>query len=266
MYHLASASDLRMRLALFFNDIHNKMISERVLRSAMASKLAYAEDIRALARFPVSSLLHGRKSENGKIIDCKRSGAHAYIWQTGENSQIVSFRGSTTMKDVCRFINTELVPFNYCDNTMRVHHVVHTMFASIEKEITESLNLCDNLNDQQNITLCGHSLGGALAMFAAAYFANMTNGRHNIICHTFGAPKVGDESFTQWYEYWVHESVHLKNKYDFLAEYPFWGYSDASTIIRLGNNPSTLFEALSNHDLDTYIRNVTNACYKRCPH
>lgn len=237
------------------------MISDRVLRSAMASKLAYAQDLHSIHKFPVTTLLHGKHVERVSFVNCKRTGAHAYVWHTGDNSKLVSFRGSSNVHDVCRCVNTQMVPFQYCEHSVKIHNVVYDMFASIEDHVARELQLIEG---RQNITLCGHSLGGAIASFAAAYFANMTNGRHNIACHTFGAPKVGDIHFTEWFKHWVKESIHLKNKYDIIADFPFWGYTSMPNLYTL-DTKEYISKAFMDHDMDTYIYNIINACHHHDP-
>ena len=98
-------------------------ISEMLLRSAMASKLAYVKDVKALPLFPLSKQLN-HHSDRVKIVDCKKTGAHAYVWETGENSRVISFRGSRDIKDVVKYLNTRQVSFNFCEHRVRVNNVI----------------------------------------------------------------------------------------------------------------------------------------------
>jgi triacylglycerol lipase len=56
----------------------------------------------------------------------------------------------------------------------------------------------------------GHSLGGALATLAAAYFGSLyPDVRH--VCITFGAPRVGNAVFISEFKKHVDESVRCVN-------------------------------------------------------
>lgn len=228
------------------------LISERLLRSAMASKLAYAKDVKSLPLFPLSKQLNNL-SEKVKIVDCQKTGAHAYIWETGSNSRVISFRGSRDIKDVVKYLNTRQVPFNFCEHRVRVHNVIHDMFENIEPYLLDVL-FDEGFSKKQNITFCGHSLGGCLAMYASAYIGHMTNHNHNIVCHTFGSPKTGDAKFVEWYNEAITESVHLKNKYDLVPLLPLIGYADLErTTLDM-----TSRHILDDHDLEVYIEHIRN--------
>lgn len=233
------------------------MISDTLLRSAMASKLAYAKNTHSVVRFPLSKHLLSAK-ERYEIID---SGAHAYVWATGERATVVSFRGAHTLSEVTKYINTEQVSFSFCENKLKIHRVIRDMFEHIEPQLTNVLFGNEGLSKKKHITFCGHSLGGALAMFAAAYYSCMTNKNHNISCHTFGAPKVGDKNFIKWYKSWVAESVHIINKLDVVPLFPFGNafedFDDKVEFPSLSHNP------VYDHDLDAYIENIRNELHKR---
>lgn len=227
-------------------------LPERLLRSAMASKLAYAKDIKSLPLFPLSKQLHNH-SERVRIIDCRKTGAHAYIWDTGDNSRVVSFRGSKDVLDIIKYLNTRQIPFNFCDHRVKVHNVIHDMFENIEPHLSEVL-FEKGYGHKQNITFCGHSLGGCLAVFASAYIGNMTDNKNNIMCHTFGSPKTGDTKFVEWYDKGTNESIHLKNKYDFVPMLPLLDYKDLNRVT-LGITSSNI---IKDHDMEIYLEHIRN--------
>lgn len=224
------------------------ILSDGVLRSAMASKLAYAKNTNMVSTFPISRQLLPNNSVF-EVIDCSYTGAHAYVWTTGNKSSVVAFRGSLNIIDICSYINSTTRSFSFCDRHMKVHQSIYNMFASIEPWLTEKLH------PRQHVTFCGHSRGAGIAMFAAAYYAHMTNRNMNISCHTFGAPKVGDVRFIEWFTEYVPDQVNVRNKYDIVTHYPFsLNYVPPKSIV-LGKKPSN---PLCDHDLDTYIENIVN--------
>lgn len=78
-------------------------------------------------------------------------------------------------------------------NTMR-HHLYHT------------------------VVFQGHSLAGAYATLAAAYFGHLRSTK--VHCITYGAPKVGDKIFCQRFRRVVEVSYRIVNDQDPIPKYP----------------------------------------------
>lgn len=232
------------------------MISDAVLRSAMASKLAYARNTNLVATFPIKKQLLSDE-DKFRVIHSPSTSAHAYIWSTGKTSHLISFRGSHNAFEIVKYIDSRQIPFSFCEHHVKVHKRIYEMFFSLEPMITNELFVNGNFASKQSITFCGHSLGGSLAMFASAYYSHMTNMNHNITCHTFGAPKLGDANFVEWFRTYVKDSVNVYNKSDVVPLFPFGEsfVNDASITICLQR---TTNNAIEDHDLDTYITNIRN--------
>lgn len=64
----------------------------------------------------------------------------------------------------------------------------------------------------KRIVVCGHSLGGALAVLASYHISRRT--KTPVDCVTFGAPQVGDKSFVKRFDSSVSLSVRVVNPYD----------------------------------------------------
>lgn len=216
-------------------------MTDTVLRSAIASKLAYSKDVtgyRETRGIPV------------KIIEgVGERRAHAFVWETGSGSRLVCFRGSTKVGDILRYVDPRRQGFAFCEKRVSVHRMVYDMFEGIEGELNREIE-----GAKGAITFCGHSLGGALAMFAAPYYSHMMC-RGDVSCHTFGAPKVGDVGFRGWYDEKVGgESVHLKNPLDVVPMYPCF-YGDVKGGERMEASKWDMFK---DHDMDTYLENIRN--------
>lgn len=225
-------------------------LTDSLLRSAMASKLAYAKSTNLISTFPVSRLLLP-ENNTFEVIDCSHTGAHAYVWKTGRRATMIAFRGSHDITDICSYINSSVTPFSFCDKRVQVHNRIYSMFSSIEPWISAQLH------PRQHVTFCGHSLGGAIAMFAAAYYSHLSNRNMNITCHTFGVPKVGDAAFVEWFTEYVPDHVNVRNKWDVVTYYPF----DATYSGSITN--SVVFDSNWGHDLDTYIENIVDGLTRR---
>lgn len=248
------------------------MLNDRLLRSAMASKMAYARTIENATTWPVSVRLHGNREklavpcqvgERGNctewIIDAEGTGAHAYAWKTGERSMLVSFKGSSTARDFASFLRLALRRFSFRDKTVKVHQGVLDMFASIEGSLYDHLVGGADGRRCKYVTFCGHSLGGSLAKVAAAYFGSLSNGNIKVSCFTFGSPKVGDRAFYEWLSTETDEEIHVVHQKDPVPLLPpglgyYW--NGKKTLIIENDDNRGCLGFLEAHDLDTYISEI----------
>lgn len=248
------------------------LISEKILRSAMASKLAYAKTNIKVAAMPHTAQLHGSKGvrtiltnpegvmkeDEVWFIDDTRTGIHAYAWKNGANSTVIAFKGSSTTSDVLNLVDTRLQDFHCREKQVKVHSGVLRMFHSIEdvlnKHIIESLTL----RTKKYITFCGHSLGGAIAIFAAAYYGNISHNNIGISCHTFGAPKVGDTEFVTWLNEGAEDIVNVVTEGDLVPKFPFIGYDNNGdkTVFMKDDKKQFISNPFKQHDLETYIESL----------
>lgn len=236
----------------------SKMLNETLMRSAMASKLAYAKSIKSVIHMPHMVQLHGRRNDDYRhigLMHAKETGASAYTWNNGRNAWIIAFKGSDSIHDIMNLMKTKTIDFSFRDKVVGIHQGMYIMFQSIEHLITEQLIQNMTLNSNIYITFTGHSLGGALALLASAYYSNLSHKNIGISCHTFGSPKVGDNRFVEWLTDTSNDIVNVVNKGDIVPCYPFCGqYSELPNKIILDHDP--LGDAFKQHDLDTYLDNM----------
>jgi predicted lipase len=70
-----------------------------------------------------------------------------------------------------------------------------------------------------SVTICGHSLGGALATLLALDVAANTAFR-NLAVYTFGSPRTGDSLFASTYDQVVKNSYRIANRLDIVPTLP----------------------------------------------
>ena len=94
------------------------------------------------------------------------------------------------------------------DMTMEVHSGFLSAFESLRPQLQEKL---DALPPGTKVLFVGHSMGGALAQLAAAYFSD----RKPFLVH-FGSPAVGNGAFCKFLTDFVHPfgGIRLWNEYD----------------------------------------------------
>ena len=139
------------------------------------------------------------KSKYGNIIepfDIQETNTQGYILPL-DNNLIISFRGTLQTQDW--FTDFNGFQIKYPEYTIpnpvseiKVHQGFYQAYKSARPIIHESLI---RLNPKK-ITICGHSLGGALATLCAVdiqyNFPNI-----NLEVYTYGQPKVGNKAFEE---------------------------------------------------------------------
>jgi predicted lipase len=108
---------------------------------------------------------------------------------------VVAFRGTTSRNDLKTDIQARLSTARVAvtGRSVRVHAGFYAAFRKIEVKLRELLTA---QQETKAIYLTGHSLGGALALVAAAAFGgNDKLGDRIAAVYTFGAPRVGGADF-----------------------------------------------------------------------
>lgn len=226
--------------------------TDKVLRSALASKLAYHHDVKK------SRLLHGdvKCQEECKVITMHASiDAHAYVWKTGEYSYLIAFRGSHNLHDfvklACNIFKSKKLSIQ--EDSVLINSVLYEMFESLENKLTAIISH----GRVNNVTFCGHSLGGALASLMSAYYASIYP---NLVvdCHSFGAPQFSNDAFHSWRAKHVNEIYEFVNKTDII---PCIHLGDPLTLKRCNDDTTIVINdscwlPLESHDLEVYITNI----------
>lgn len=189
-------------------------------------------------------------------------------FQRDGDTVYVTFRGTSSFRDVITDIDIKTIRIR---DKIRVHEGFYNQFRSVEIEITK--RLIKHL-DAKNIIFSGHSLGGALAQIAAAYYGEILD-FSNVICHTFGSPRVGNKYFVEWFSKHVDENIRVENNRDpvpMIPQLPYWHhttnkcfslskteYKEKDQDTPWYKRPFKLFKSkLSEHDCDLYIVRLKN--------
>jgi len=244
-------------------------VNDKIIRSALASKLAYTHDSKK------AMLLHGSQHCLGEcnILDTKAAiNAHAYMWKNGQHSYLVAFRGSRNVKDMMQVAKTAFKSENFHiqEESILIPSMLYEMFQSLEDFITMKLYV----ERVQNITFCGHSLGGSLASLMATYYATIFP-QLVVELHTFGAPKLHDPAFYDW------RAKRVREVFDFIHSQDIVPQIVLGNPLKTVDNPNEIIIdkylakttvckdpicTIEKHDLEYYIDCLTNVLQNRDTH
>ena len=113
-----------------------------------------------------------------------------------------------------------------------------------------------------SLTICGHSLGGALAtLLALDVAANASSPFNNPTVYTYASPRTGDPTFAATYNHVVHDTTRIANRMDLVSKLPLpplyahvEGLFELNPVV-LSIPPQVLVKAeiVCEHILTTYL-------------
>ena len=110
-----------------------------------------------------------------------------------------------------------------------------------------------NMHDINDIIICGHSLGGAVATLLGFELAQVYKLKPKV--YTFGSPRVGDFQFAKKFNELIPDSMRVIMAYDPITTVPiFPGYWHVQTAYVLHPQQKlTKLDPLAHHHISTYI-------------
>jgi hypothetical protein len=109
--------------------------------------------------------------------------------------------------------------------------------------------------EAKTVTLCGHSLGAALATLLTADVA-VNTGCGEPLSYTFASPRVGDHIFAGEYKKTVLWSYRIANRFDLVTKLPTafpLPYEHVETHCELKPTPDLIGSIPCEHHLTTYL-------------
>lgn len=131
--------------------------------------------------------------------------------------------------------------------------------------------LVPHLTRAEEVVITGHSLGGALAVLAAARLCHA--GPRLVALTTFGCPRAGDSQFVSWLESRLpaHAALRVVNDLDIVTRVPFrtLGYAHLNQVLFFGPDGTGHFESQSwsrflntlRHVVDDYAASTKEAVH-----
>lgn len=208
-----------------FNTARYHLLCEEVPYSKRLEIIPYDPD-----RYPEQQ--EGATPESRHFLYDRDTGTQAFVVHN-DKMILISIRGTTPWKDIAVDLDARQVPIE--GGVGQAHRGFHHSFQAIKQFVDDYL--VDFYTGDQTFIVCGHSLGGAVALLLAENLKR--NWSENIQLYTFGAPRAGDSAFVASAQDLVHHR--LVNHNDMVPGVPYrwmdaeWKMVVPATAMLLGS-------------------------------
>ena len=115
---------------------------------------------------------------------------------------LIAVRGTASGADILRDANAHQVPF--IEGIGKAHQGFYQAFQAMHHFV---LGYLFQYHSGQRIIICGHSLGGAIALLLAEALRRNPERGYNPLLYTYGAPRAADTEFTAGASSLVHHRI-----------------------------------------------------------
>ncbi|KPG76697.1 lipase family protein [Pseudomonas libanensis] len=115
---------------------------------------------------------------------------------------LISVRGTVSGADALRDADAHQLAF--VDGVGKVHEGFYQAYRAMRDFVLQYL---DQFHIGQRIVICGHSLGGAIALLLAEGLRRTPDANYNILLYTYGAPRAADSEFIAGASSLVHHRI-----------------------------------------------------------
>src|SRR5437899_2933503 len=147
------------------------------------------------------------------------------LWQASLGEAVIAIRGTEGLLEWFQDakIDTEKFPFlaeagETEDGFTDVYKSI-AVSAPAGKSVTESLAIIFGSKQVNSLTICGHSLGGALATLQALDVAANSKFKNPTV-YTYASPRTGDAQFASTYDSKVPSTFRIVNTADLVPKLP----------------------------------------------
>ena len=192
-----------------------------------------------------------------EVIDDRVTGVQCFIRRRGD-TLTVAFRGSDSKKDwqTNLAFGLQPVPWEVSSGSR-----VHRGFAEAYRMPQIRLRIQSLiLPGVRRVTVCGHSLGAALAVLCAAD-VKKNYPTVSVEAYLFGCPRVGNRAFCREYDRAVSHTLRVENGNDIVTKLPLriMGYRHVGKVFRIGVKRWPVIVSVNDHRPENYVKEMKKA-------
>lgn len=140
------------------------------------------------------------------------------------NSIVIAFRGTqkTSMQNWVEDLYFKELDLNYPGiNDAMVHRGFYAAYhnTTLREQVVAAVQSIKQLRSDLEVTITGHSMGGAMAAFCALDLT-VNYGVKNIEVYTFGQPRLGNAVFAAFYIATVPRTIRVTHAHDLVVHLP----------------------------------------------
>ncbi len=137
------------------------------------------------------------------FFDDEKGGTDTQAFITHHDEVIlIAVRGTASSADGLRDANAHQVLF--AEGVGKAHEGFYLAYQAVRDFV---LRYLDQFHTGQRIVICGHSLGGAIALLLAEGLRRIPDANYNVLLYTYGAPRAADSEFTRGASTLVHHRI-----------------------------------------------------------
>lgn len=187
------------------------------------------------------------------------------LWQAATGEGVISIRGTEGISEWVEDVKFDTKPCFFlpeAGDTEDGFTDVYRSFAvgspSSGQSVTASLETIFGSRTVNSLTICGHSLGGALATLQGLDAA--ANSKfNNLTVYTYASPRTGTKQFADVYNAKVPNTFRIANTVDLVPKLPLDPYKHVQGEFKISGiqffPPSALVEpnVVCEHIIETYV-------------
>lgn len=183
-----------------------------------------------------------------------------FVAQDPAGNVVIAIRGTEGIFEWVQDIEFGLVPCPFLSGAGLTEDGLTDVYESLRiAQDTASPRLVDALptmafpHSVTSLTICGHSLGGALATLLALDVAANTKFK-SLTAYTYAGPRTGNHSFADTYNQLVPHTIGIANRLDLVPKLPFAPlYEHVLEVYEINPLLRVKFDILCQHHLTTYL-------------
>ncbi|TNV76484.1 hypothetical protein FGO68_gene10993 [Halteria grandinella] len=126
-------------------------------------------------------------------------GTYGYVaYNNRTNDIVVAFRGSYDYANWYEDGEYKLTPYKTGPEGAEVHYGFYTDYQDLSSQVISAVDRYLTEHPTAIISVTGHSLGAALATFAALDIKEQIKPANSFYFYTFGSPRCGNQAFTDY--------------------------------------------------------------------